>query len=89
MFTQFVDIHLGDAHLVLMDDITPAAGENNDVYVSLMVTQHRDRKGSVSGIHLNHLSTALSRLASACLKLKGTCEQCIQSVSIANIRELY
>ena len=71
------DLSLGDAHLVLMDDVTAesgaaaAAAAVGDVYVSLMVTQHRDRKGAVSGILLKHLSTALRRLASACRKLKG------------------
>lgn len=55
------DLHLGDAHIVPVDDVISRA-EGEDV-IALVVAQCRERGGRLSGIKLSALSSGLQRVA--------------------------
>ena len=73
VLSPLTDLHLGDAHLVSISSSAYLASTSSrsDIYVALVVAQSRSRDGRLSGIHLNHLTDALKKLALACKKLAG------------------
>eukprot|EP00026_Physarum_polycephalum_P001249 Phypoly_transcript_01250.p1 GENE.Phypoly_transcript_01250~~Phypoly_transcript_01250.p1 ORF type:complete len:1141 (+),score=298.60 Phypoly_transcript_01250:98-3520(+) len=61
--SEMGDIHLGDAHLVQIDDST---------YVANIIVQSRDKKGNISGLIASHLELALRKVAQAAKTLHAS-----------------
>ncbi|CAI8031063.1 Chromodomain-helicase-DNA-binding protein 1-like [Geodia barretti] len=66
---QMKDLHLGDAHIVPVDDVMsrPSGAD----MVALIVAQVREAGGRLSGIRLSALTTGLQRVARLALRRKG------------------
>jgi len=78
------DLALGNAHLVRTYSITffvdrfliiimRAAIPHTKpaMYVALVVAQHRDKKGAISGIQNDALASAFRKIAAAAVRMKG------------------
>lgn len=68
------DLSLGDVHLVDLQDDGSAASSTPDLvhkYVALVVAQHRDRGGRLSGVRLEALEAALRRIRHAAVRMSG------------------
>ena len=72
-----LDLHLGDVHLISIASNSNKPSSSSHLTsschlsVALVVAQNRNRDGILSGIHLNHLTHALKKLAVACRTMKG------------------
>lgn len=66
------DLHLGDAHIVPVDD--RESREHGHDYAVLIVAQSRNNEGRLSGIQLSALDIALKKIAKAAIDKKGAQE---------------
>ncbi|KAK2144952.1 hypothetical protein LSH36_716g01015 [Paralvinella palmiformis] len=66
---EMKDLHLGDVHLVPMDD---KRGDDHLLYCALVIAQHRDRKNNLTGIKLMTLSDALHIIYKAATDMKAS-----------------